>query len=261
MKHLHILLLLLLSFATHSREPIPSEQVLQDIFNNMVQVEGGDFIMGCTAEQYNCYKDEYPVHRVFLDDFKISKYPVTQRQWKEVMGTTMRQQRDLANSRSPLWGEGDDYPMCYVSWNDAQEFILRLNQLTGENYRLPTEAEWEYAARGGKMSKGYKYAGSNKVEEVAWMENNSNFRIHPVGQKLPNELDLYDMSGNVWEWCNDWFGSYSPLQINTISSSGPRRVLRGGSWDNNADYCRLSIRGSDSPGTRDEGYGFRLVLP
>jgi len=262
MKYLHILLLLLLPFAAHSQAPTPSEQVLQEIFNNMVYVEGGDFIMGCTPEQHICYEDEYPKHQICLDDFKISKYPVTQRQWEEVMGTTVQQQRNLVNPRLPLWGECDDCPMYYVSWFEAQQFIMKLNQLTGKNYRLPTEAEWEYAARGGKMSKGYQYAGSDRVEMAAWMENNSN-GARPVGQKLPNELGLYDMSGNVWEWCYDRFGNYNeyPQTNPTGSSSGNLRVLRGGCWANNANYCRLSIRGNDNPDTRDYCYGFRLVLP
>ena len=148
-----------------------------------------------------------------------------------------------------------------VSWNDIQEFITKLNAQTGKKFRLPTEAEWEYAARGGNQSKGYKYSGSNSISDVAWYDDNSGDKTHPVGQKTPNELGIYDMSGNVWEWCQDWYGDYSSSsQTNpTGPSSGSYRVLRGGSWNNGARNCRVSNRGSYNPDSRSYRSGFRLA--
>ena len=164
---------------------------------------------------------------------------------------------------NPSNWKGDSLPVELVSWNDCQDFIKKLNNLTGKNFRLPTEAEWEFAARGGRKSKSYEYSGSNNFDEVAWYTNNSNGQTHPVGTKKPNELGIYDMSGNVWEWCNDWFGNYSSsVPTNpTGPTSGSRRVGRGGSWDNVAWYCRVSGRISDSPGIRRNRLGLRLVLP
>ena len=262
MKHFSILLLLLLAVGARSQELQPSQQVLQEIYNNMVYVEGGSFMMGCTSEQIGCYEDERPAHQVSISDFMISKYEVTQSQWEAVMETSIWQQRDSTKQRWPLFGAGFDYPMYYVSWIEAQEFITRLNQFTEKNYRLPTEAEWEYAARGGTKSEGYRYAGSNIVEEVAWVEHNSINTTNPVGQKNPNELGLYDMSGNVWEWCSDWFEEYRSYSDSdpTGPYSGMLRVLRGGSWANDARYSRLPTRGNDTPDRRDYCFGFRLVL-
>ena len=156
---------------------------------------------------------------------------------------------------------GGNCPVERVSWNDVQEFLKKLNQMTGKNYRLPTEAQWEYAARGGSKSRGYKYSGSNSVGSVAWYRGNSSFKTHAVGQKSPNELGIYDMSGNVWEWCMDWIGSYSSgAQRNPQGpSSGSRKVLRGGSWINSARGMRVSNRGSISPSNRGS-FGFRLVV-
>ena len=179
------------------------------------------------------------------------------------MGTSIRQQRDKANREWPIRGEGANYPMYYVSWNEVQEFISRLNSLTGKQYRLPTEAEWEYAARGGKKSKGYKYSGSNFIEQVAWYKENSNNATHPVGSKQPNELGIYDMSGNVWEWCYDWYGAYdSGSQTNPVGpGSGSVRVIRGGSWNSIAAYIRVSGRSGNTPSYRNSILGFRLVCP
>ena len=157
---------------------------------------------------------------------------------------------------------GDNNPVEQVSWNEVQEFITKLNAQTGKRFRLPTEAEGEYAARGGNQSKGYKYSGSNSISEVAWYTDNSNSKTHPVGQKTPNELGIYDMSGNVWEWCQDWYGSYSSSsQTNpTGPSSGSYRVLRGGCWYTFAGICRVSNLTYYNPDYRSDYFGFRLAL-
>jgi len=211
----------------------------------MVFVKGGSFMMGSNDGG----SDEKPIHRVTVSDFYIGKYEVTQKLWKEVMGS------------NPSRFKGDDRPVEQVSWNDVQEFIRKLNKKTGGNYRLPTEAEWEYAARGGAKSRGYKYAGSNNIGEVAWYDVNSG--THEVGTKKPNELGIYDMSGNVWEWCSDWKGDYSSgSQTNpTGPSSGSSRVYRGGSWINIAWHCRVANRNLSSPFNSDDNLGFRLVVP
>jgi formylglycine-generating enzyme required for sulfatase activity len=248
-----------LCIAQQSREPAAS---FDDDSIEMVRVKGGAFTMGCTSEQGNdCYNDEKPAHQVTLSDFYIGKYEVTQAQWKSVMGTNIRQQRDKADTSRPLCGEGNSYPMYYVSWNEAQEFIRKLNAQTGKNYRLPTEAEWEYAARGGAQSRGTKYSGSNTVGDVAWYIGNSGNATHPVGQKSPNGLGLYDMSGNVWEWCSDWYGTYSSgSQTNPAGpSSGSGRVLRGGSWRGDALYARVPRRSHTAPAFRYNILGFRLA--
>jgi formylglycine-generating enzyme required for sulfatase activity len=233
------------SFTTHSATAQLGEP-------DMVFVEGGTFMMGCTSEQSGCNSDENPTHSVTLNSYNIGKYPVMQWQWEAVMG-----------SNPSSFKKGDDYPVEYVSWNDVQTFITKLNDLTGKNYRLATEAEWEYAARGGNQSKGYTYSGSNTVGNVAWYSSNSGSSTHPVGEKTPNELGIYDMSGNVGEWCNDWYGSYtsSPQTNPTGPSSGSYRVLRGGSWGSHASDCRVASRGSYSPIHRFIIVGFRVVLP
>ncbi len=218
--------------------------------NDMVYVQGGTFTMGATSEQGSEYdSDERPTHQVTVSSFYISKYEVTQKQWVEIMGS------------NPSYFKGDNLPVERVSWNDVQEFIQKLNAKTGKNYRLPTEAEWEYAARGGNKSKGYKYSGSNNIGEVAWYYGNSGSTTHPVGRKEKNELGLFDMSGNVWEWCSDWYGIYgSGSQTNPKGpTSGSFRVLRGGSWFINARYCRVSSRDGYGPDGRDGNCGFRLA--
>jgi formylglycine-generating enzyme required for sulfatase activity len=164
----------------------------------LVYVAGGTFTTGCTSEQgSDCDDDEKPAHQVTLSGFYIGRYEATQAQWKVVMGS------------NPSSFKGDNLPVENVSWDDVQEFIRRLNQKTGRQYRLPAEAEWEYAARGGAQSRGYKYSGSHTASEEAWFGDNSGRKTHPAGQKKANELGLYDMSGNVYEWCSDWMGAYS----------------------------------------------------
>lgn len=225
----------------------------------MVFVQGGTFLMGCTVEQgSDCYAAESPSHLVTVSDFYIGKYEITQAQWEAVMGMDISQQHDKSYD-----GEDFNIPMNSVSWYDVQEFIHRLNALTGKQYRLPTEAEWEYAARGGKQSCGYKYSGSNNIEQVAWHSGNSNEIIHQVGTKNPNELGIYDMSGNVWEWCSDWYGPYDNKRVinPTGANSGTYRVFRGGSCYNNTFRCRVVYRDVDVlPTSRSRYIGFRLVL-
>jgi formylglycine-generating enzyme required for sulfatase activity len=213
----------------------------------MVFVEGGRFMMGSNSG----YGDEKPVHEVELSSFYIGKYEVTQAQWQAVMGTNPSHFKDC-----------DHCPVEQVSWNDAQEFIDKLNQKTGKKYRLPTEAEWEYAARGGAKSKGYLYSGGNDVGNVAWFTDNSGSKTHSAGAKQANELLIFDMSGNVWEWCSDWYGSYSgTFQRNPQgASSGQDRVLRGGSWNDKASYCHVTFRFGNYPDIRNFNCGFRLVL-
>ena len=163
---------------------------------------------------------------------------------------------------NPSHFKGARRPVEQVSWDDCQVFIRKLNSLTGKNFKLPTEAQWEYAARGGKKSSGYKYSGSNTIGDVAWYGGNSGNKTHDVGTKIPNELGLYDMAGNVWEWCSDWNGDYSSSSQTNPSgpSSGSNRVCRGGSWNYNARYCRLSIRSFNSPVISYNFLGFRLCL-
>jgi len=240
-------------------------ETIKGVSFDMLYVEGGTFMMGATEEQGDdAYGYEKPVHSVTLSDYYIGKFEVTQGLWEEVMGTTIHEQRIKAG-HSSTYGVGSDYPMYYVNWEEAQEFCTRLGQLTGKNYALPTEAQWEYAARGGVKSRGYKYSGSNTIGNVAWYRDNSSSSTHPVATKQPNELGLYDMSGNVWEWCSDWYDWYgyysSESQSNpTGPSTGSRRVLRGGSWSFNARSCRVSNRLYSYPSSRYFNSGFRVVL-
>lgn len=201
---------------------------------NMIHVEGGSFLMGATEEQDGVASNkEYPVHPVTLSDYYIGQTQVTQALWESVMGTNPSINR--GNSQQPVEN---------ITWYDCQDFISKLNELTGREFRLPTEAEWEYAARGGKFSHAYKYSGSNITDEVAWHDTNSNDSTHPVASKMPNELGLYDMSGNVWEWCNDYYGTY-PSEV-LVNPQGPpvggRKVMRGGSYFSSIDYGRVSNR-------------------
>ena len=218
----------------------------------MIAVEGGTFQMGATSEQgSDAYSGESPIHSVTLSSYYIGETEVTQELWESVMGN------------NPSYYSGyPQRPVESVSWNDCQEFITKLNNLTGKNFRLPTEAEWEYAARGGNKSKGYKYSGSNTIGDVAWYDGNSSSRTHDVKTKQVNELGIYDMSGNVWEWCQDWYGSYSSgSQTNpTGPTSGTFRVFRGGCWDCSAKYCRVSYRDDFNPDYKFDYLGLRLCL-
>ena len=217
----------------------------------MVRVEGGTFRMGATSEQgSDVWDNEKPVHSVTLSGYYIGKTEVTQALWKAVMGS------------NPSKFIGDNLPVEMVSWDDCQEFIRELNALTGQNFRLPTEAEWEFACRGGNNSRGYKYSGSNNLGSVAWYDGNSGNKTHPVGTKAPNELGIYDMCGNVWEWCADWYGDYSSgAQTNpTGPYGGSNRVYRGGSWNYDVGRCRSSNRDFYYPWIRDIILGLRLAL-
>ena len=213
----------------------------------MVKVEGGTFMMG-----ENNYDDEKPIHEVKVPDFYIGKYPVTQEQWAAVLGNY------------PAKFRGRAHPVERVRWDDTQAFLKKLNQLTCETFRLPSEAEWEYAARGGKNNQGLQYAGSNKLKEVGWYNMNSNGQTQPVGLKLPNELGIFDMSGNVWEWCADhWHKNYegAPVDGSAWVTEGEedQRVVRGGSWLSDVNYCRPSIRNRFITDDRCNYLGFRLA--
>ena len=219
----------------------------------MVAVQGGTFTMGATPEQGgDADDDEKPAHEVTLSSYYIGQTEVTQELWTAVMGS----------NPSSFQGKGANLPVETVSWNDCQEFIEKLNAITGRRFRLPTEAEWEYAARGGNRSRGYKYSGGNDIGSVAWYDGNRGSKTHAVATKAANELGIYDMSGNVWEWCQDWYGGYSSAaQTNpTGPTSGSSRVLRGGSWLSFAEICRSSSRCCyGAPGSFNS-LGLRLAL-
>ncbi len=232
----------------------PKQKTNDPFEGQLVYVVGGMFMMGCENKKDGfCLDNALPTHRVTLSSFSIGKYEVTQKQWREVMGT------DPSNNKNC-----DNCPVESISWNDIQAFLQKLNALTKKNYRLPTEAEWEYAARGGggKTSRGFSYSGSNRIDEVAWYKSNSNGKTYPVGQKKANELGLFDMSGNVSEYCQDFyedsFYKNSPTKNPTGPPKGSTYVLRGGSWFNEASYCLNSYRVSNSVG--DFNFGFRLAV-
>lgn len=213
-----------------------------------VQVKGGCFQMGDTFGDGGI--DEKPVHKVCLDDFSIGKYEVTQAQWKTVMGSDPSDHIDCGSC-----------PVDKVSWNDIQKFIKKLSSQTGRSYRLPTEAEWEYAARSGGKSE--KYSGGDDVDGVAWYADSSGYRSHPVGQRRPNGLGIYDMSGNIWEWCQDWYSEKyyksSPTNNPKGPSGGRYRVQRGGFYMLDAAEARAAVRSAIGPGQGSSGFGFRLV--
>ena len=218
---------------------------------DMVKVEAGTFMMGATSEMQDPFDDQKPVHQVTLtNDYYMGKYEVTQALWQAVMGS------------NPSFFKGDDLPVEQVSWNDCQEFVSKLNRMTGRKFRLPTEAEWEYAARGGKKSRGYQYSGNSNISDVAWYDGNSGGKTRPVGTKQANELGIYDMTGNVGEWCQDRYGSYvTSSQTNpTGANSGSYRVRRGGGWYYVAWGSCSSFRDYSAPGGRYKGLGLRLVL-
>jgi formylglycine-generating enzyme required for sulfatase activity len=214
----------------------------------MVFVQGGIFQMGSSSGEL----DERPIHSITLGSFYIGKFEVTQYQWKAIMGN------------NPSYFQNcDQCPVESVSWREVQDFIIKLNSLTGKKYRLPTEAEWEYAAKGSKSSNGYLYSGSSNLNSVSWYKENSDIKTHTVGSKLPNEIGIYDMTGNVMEWCSDWYGNYNVSgKSNPLGPiNGDFKVLRGGSWRSLPTDCRTSFRQKNDLETRHITGGFRLVLP
>ena len=234
-------------------EPVAPENetfTVNGVTFKMIGVEGGTFMMGATSQQYAGNDWEYPVHQVTLSDYSIGETEVTQALWLAVMGS------------NPSAFRGDlNRPVEQVSWNDCQTFISKLNELTGRQFRLPTEAEWEFAGRGGNKSMGYIFAGSNVINEVAWYNGNAT-SPQPVATKAPNELGLYDMSGNVWEYCYDWFDYYSSnAQTDpTGPASGYERVTRGGGWYGPDIFCFLWTRSGSAPNESFFNIGLRIAL-
>ncbi len=232
------------------KELLPS--LLESLKQQMVAVPGGTFTMGCTEEQSSCDDDEQPVRQVQVKSFTISKYEVTQDLWEAVMGKNPSRFRNCPRC-----------PVENVGWDDTKLFLKQLNALTGEHYRLPTDAEWEYAARGGQERQASLYAGSDTLDSVAWYDKNSGNRVHQVGQKQPNGLGLYDMSGNVWEWMEDcWSKAYPgpPADGSAWKSRNcARHMLRGGAWTSYPRYLRSSNRYWNLSAFLRDDVGFRLV--
>ena len=222
------------------------------LYHELVSVEGGSFMMG-SNDEVAC-EDEKPLHEVSLTNFYIGKFPITQAFWEEIVGY------------NPSSKKASFHPVENVSWNEAQVFLKKLNETTGQAYRLPSEAEWEYAARGGNKSSGYLYAGSDQLEEVGWYRGISDRQTQPVKKKSKNELGIYDMSGNVWEWVEDqWHDTYQGAprdgSARVGQSSEPRdRVRRGGSWYNKEEDCRVSFRDFSKQEFRHNNIGFRLAM-
>lgn len=224
----------------------PEDALSEAINSSMILVTGGTFQMGGNHQK--------PIHTVTLRDFYIGKYEVTQQQWRAVIGKNPAKLND---------DNCNDCPITQVSWEDVQEFLQKLNKRTDLKYRLPTEAEWEYAARGGQKSNHYTYAGDNSVETAGWYQKNSQRKTHPVGQKKANELGLYDMTGNVWEWCHDWFNknyyAFSPVNMPVNATPETYRVIRGGAADTNANSTETTHRDAYKPVNKSAFIGFRLV--
>ncbi|MDB5283054.1 MAG: Sulphatase-modifying factor protein [Bacteroidota bacterium] len=227
--------------------------IVKEIEARMLPIEGGSFTMGCINPQdTECYYWEKPRHTVTITTFYMSKFDVTQKQWKAIMGTT------------PGPKTCPECPVINVSWFDAGMFINKLNQLSNKNYRLPTEAEWEYAAKGGNKGHGFKYSGGDNAMNVAWYDSVISRDVHPVGEKQANELGLFDISGNVWQWCSDWFDEKYYGKSPSNNPSGPPsgegfRVVRGGSWWGPLKDCRVANRDKYPPDSKDDDVGFRLV--
>ena len=243
---------------TAIRYPVVSAGLnLANLDSNMVPIPAGSFTIGCTNEQGVCNANEMPTHQVTLSNYKICRFEVTQQLWQDVMGS------NPSYFNGVTFGTNLQRPVEQVSWNDCQKFIDSLNKKTGKNYRLPTEAEWEYAARGGANSTySYIYSGGNTLNDVAWNINNSSSQTQTVGTKQANALGLYDMTGNVWEWCNDWYGNYSNSAVTNPQGavSASYRVFRGGSWNSNGDNNRVSYRNGDIPSSSGYNIGLRLVI-
>jgi len=220
-------------------------------YPEMIKVKGGN------DSEMEGGEDKRPTHEGTLKNFSMAKTETTVLQWKTYCTATDRQMPE-----TPSWGWIDTHPIVNVSYDEAVGYCDWLSDKTGQLYRLPTEAEWEYAARGGKQSKGYKYSGGQSIDMTGWYKGNSNNQTQAVAQKRANELGIYDMSGNVFEWCKDWYGPYaSAAQTNPKgAASGSGRVLRGGGWAYSATGCRVANRGGIGPGDRRDSIGFRVVL-
>jgi formylglycine-generating enzyme required for sulfatase activity len=229
--------------------------ILAQSLPEMVKVEGGTFVMGGDSSKGNT--EARPAHTVTLTTFYMAKTPTTIVQWRTFCNATGRPMPD-----TPSWGWHDNDPIVFINRFDAIAYCSWLCGKTGKIYRLPTEAEFEYAAKGGNKSKGYKYSGSDSLNDCGWYRDNSEKHAHPVAMKMPNELGLYDMSGNVWEWCSDWFGRYDSLpSTNPKGPPGAKLcVIRGGSWNEMAPFERVVCRGSLSPLVAFGVFGFRVVL-
>ena len=236
------------------------KSVILNLIANLVRVEGGTFMMG--AQHNDAQGDNYdpeaadnesPVHEVALRDYSIGKYEVSQQEWHAVMGYDL--------DWPEQYGVGERRPAYNVSRTDALQFVTKLSAMTGLAFGLPSEAQWEFAARGGNQSQQYRFSGSNHVDEVAWHHDNSDAMLHPVGEKQPNELGLYDMSGNLWEWCLDAYGPYSETpQANPVSYDGDKFVLRGGAWAYLSAYCRTTCRDGYDGDAVSVSVGFRVVM-
>lgn len=223
----------------------------KDVTFSLIKVEGGSFQMGATPEQGKGKVDEFPVHKVTLSDYYIGETEVTNELWSAIMGTS-----------PSIYYSQPQQPVNNVTWYDCQKFINRLSSLTGLHFALPTEAQWEYAARGGNKSRGYTYSGSNKIKEVGWFKGNSGGSVKNVKQLSPNELGLYDMSGNAYEWCSDWYGLYK--NTDTIDPKGPEtgtyKVNRGASGGEKDILTRVACRFNDSPNFKHQVLGLRLTM-
>ena len=234
--------------------------VVRNLVANLVSVSGGTFRMGAQnsdpqSDNYDteARDNENPVHEVTLRNYYIGKFEITQREWRTIMGDEL--------DWPEQYGRGDDFPAYNVSRTDALRFVERLSAMTRLPFRLPTEAQWEFAARGGNRSLHLRYSGSNDVDEVAWHKENANGSLHPVGGKLPNELGIHDMSGNLWEWCSDTYGQYpSTPQTDPLADSGSLFVLRGGAWTYFPTYCRVTCRDSYSGDDASVSVGFRVTM-
>jgi len=253
MPRIIIFLLVLLLTRSMANTPCPT---------GMIFVKGGSFMMGCTKERdEDCQGNEEQEYKMTVSDFCIGQAPVTLKEWLDVMG----------DGYKLGYGISDNHPVTNISWEDTQEYLRLLNKRTDKQYRLPTEVEWEYAARGGSKSRGYKYSGSDSIDKVAWYESNGEKKTHEVCRKVRNELGLCDMSGNVYEWMNDLYVSKYISRIDCLlgwrgkwDTTGVchtwRHILRGGSWKRKAIFCRVFSRGADWPNNRDSEIGFRIAL-
>lgn len=242
------------------------KDAIREMITNMVKVDGGTFYMGAqkdSVEYYNydenALPSEAPVHEVTVSDFYINKYEVTQKLWEAVMNATPNDEKDMQWEKE--FGKGENYPAYRISFNEVETFIAKLNEFTGLNFALPTESQWEYAARGGASTNYALYAGGDNVLEFAWIDQNSD-KCSEVGHKTPNTLGLYDMSGNVWEMCSNWYYDYASVvdSITPGESYTGHKIFRGGSWNTNAQQARVTTRYKQGIHYRDYETGFRLAI-